>query len=353
MHPLHYLFPLLLLLSTPLPAQTPTKITAHGFDPARLARVDAYMKQLVAEGVIPNAQVLILRRGEVAHRGTFGYSNLEQRTPARPDDIYRIASQTKAMVTVALMMEYEKGKFLLEDPVSNYLPAFANMRVLTESDAERGTYATEPAKGPITIRQLLSHTAGIAYGLPVEPDSSKVPFFASLEPVTTAEVADRIAKRPLLHHPGEGFTYGLGIDVAGRLLEVISGKSLNDYLTDHLWRPLGMTDSHFYLPAAKHDRLVQLYSKTERDAPLTLHDNETYRNFAVSGAQTYYSGGAGSVGTVDDYGKFCQMMLDGGTANGHRFLSPSTVRLMLRNHGGEAEVWDRRDHFGLGFQLIG
>ncbi|MEO0734998.1 MAG: serine hydrolase, partial [Bacteroidota bacterium] len=194
---------------------------------------------------------------------------------------------------------------------------------------------------------------GIPYGLPVEGrEELNVPFFASLEDESLEEVANRIAKRPLVHHPGEGWTYGLGIDVAGRVLEVVSGQSLQDYLTEHLWRPLGMKDSYFYLPENKHDRLVTLYSKNTTDGPLTVHENETYRNFAVSGAQHYYSGGAGSVGTIEDYAIFCQLMLNRGTFNGHRLLSPKTVDFMTRNHIGEHEVWSRRDKFGMGFMII-
>ncbi|MEL7159164.1 MAG: serine hydrolase domain-containing protein, partial [Bacteroidota bacterium] len=351
---MRYLLFLCCLCSLPLLAQFPTATPeSQGFDPERLQRVSDYMQQLVDDGILPNAQTIVLRRGQMIHRGTFGYSDLEQKTPARPDDIYRIASQTKALVTVGLMMEFEKGQFLLEDPVSKYIPAFAEMRVLKDHDPDTKEYTTEPAKRQVTIRDLITHTAGIPYGLPVEGrEELAVPFFASLEDESLEEVANRIAKRPLVHHPGEGWTYGLGIDVAGRILEVVSGESLADYLTKYIFQPLGMDDSHFYLPQDKHDRLVKLYSKKTADAPLTLHDNETYRNFAVSGAQRYYSGGAGSVGTIDDYAIFCQLMLNRGVFDGHRLLSPKTVDFMTRNHIGEHEVWSRKDKFGLGFMVV-
>ena len=349
------LLALLPLLCTCVRAQklTPGQPAELGFSPERLARLDAYMQSLVDDGIVPNAQTLVARRGKIVHRGTFGLADLESRRPARPDDIYRIASQTKAIVTVGLMMEWEKGKFLLDDPVSIYIPAFANMRVLKEQDPETGEYTTEPANRQITIADLLSHTSGIPYGLPLKDRPElNVPFFASLEDESLEDVANRIAERPLVHHPGENFTYGLGIDVAGRVLEVVSGQSLKDYLTNNIWRPLGMNDSYFYLPKDKHNRLVTLYSKQDTDAKLTLHENETYRNFAVAGAQRYYSGGAGSVGTIDDYAVFCQLMLQGGQYNGVRLLGPKTVALMTRNHIGDSEVWTRRDKFGLGFQLI-
>ena len=345
---------LFVLLCTCVRAQTEADVRALGFDPERLARVDGFLSDLVTDGVVPNAQALVLRRGRVVYRSHFGYADLERRTPVRADAIYRIASQTKAMVTVALMMEFERGKFLLEDPVADYIPAFREPRVIVEHGSEPGTYVTEPARRPITIRQLLSHSSGIPYGLPNgPPPGADVPFFFTLEDESTEEIVNRIARRPLLHHPGEGFTYGLSTDVAGRLLEVISGQPLDRYLAEHLWRPLGMNDSHFYLPPAKHNRLVELYSRHQPGAPLSLHEKTDYRTYPIAGAQRYHSGGAGSVGTIDDYARFCQMMLNRGELDGHRFLAPKTVDLMLRNHIGAAEVWDRRDKFGLGFQLIG
>jgi len=347
------LLALLLLLCTSVRAQKIATPASFGFDTERLERINGLMQGFIDDGVIPNAQTLVMRRGQVVHRGTFGYSDLAKKTPAQPDDIYRIASQTKALATACLMMEFEKGKFLLEDNVSDYIPAFKEMRVITAHGDKPSEYVTEPAKSQITIRQLLSHSAGITYGLPNgETDEQKVPFFFSTENDMLEDVVNRIAKRPLMHHPGEGFTYGLGIDVAGRLLEIFSGETLEEYLTNHLWQPLGMADSYFYLPAEKHNRLVKVYSRLKPDAALTEHANETYRNYATTGAQTYFSAGAGSVGTIDDYARFCQMMLNRGEYNGHRFLAPGTIDMMLKNQIGDATVWDREDKFGLGFQLI-
>jgi len=344
---------LLLLLCAGVRAQKVADPASLGFDAERLHRIDDLMQGFVDDGVIPNAQTLIMRRGRLVHRATFGYSDLAKKIPAQPGDIYRIASQTKALATACLMMEFEKGKFLLEDKVADYIPSFGKMRVIKEHGENPGEYTTEPAKSQITIRQLLSHSAGIAYGLPNgETDDQRVPFFFSTEEEILADVVDRIAKRPLLHHPGEGFTYGLGIDVAGRLLEIFSGESLREYLTKHLWQPLGMADSYFYLPTQKHDRLVKVYSRLEPGAYLTEHEDAAYRNYPISGAQTYFSAGAGSVGTIDDYARFCQMLLNGGEYDGQRYLAPATVRMMVKNQIGEAEVWERRDKFGLGFQLI-
>jgi len=270
---------LLFLLCTSGRAQKTVDPASLGFDTERLERINGLMQGFVDDGVIPNAQTLIMRRGQVVHRATFGYSDLAKQVPSKTDDIYRIASQTKALATACLMMEYEKGKFFLEDKVADYLPAFKDMRVIKDHDKATGEYTTEPAKSQITIRQLLSHSAGIPYGLPMgERDEYSVPYFFSTKNEKLEDVVNRIAKRPLVHHPGEGFTYGLGIDVAGRLLEIFSGETLEEYLTNHLWKPLGMTDSYFYLPTTKHDRLVKVYSRLKPGAALTEHENETYQS---------------------------------------------------------------------------
>lgn len=352
------LFFLLLLSLTHLSAQqqsfTPNADPeALGFDVERLAKLDQFLEGLVEDNIVPNAVTFVARRGEVLHHKAFGYHTLEGERAVRKDDIFRIASQTKALVTVGLMMLFEEGAFLLEDPIEKYIPAFANPRVLSEYDEETLEYTTRPAKSSITIRQLLSHSAGIPYFHPLEERPEfQVPYFASLEDESTENVVNRIALRPLLHDPGTEFTYGLNTDIIGRLVEILSGQSLDEYMRERVFRPLGMEDSYFYLPADKGDRLVTLYSKLGVDDPLILHENETYRNFPITGAKRYFSAGAGSVGTIADYAKFCQMMLNEGMFNGQRLLAPSTVRLMIRNHIGESEVWDRGDKFGLGFMLI-
>ena len=340
------LLPLLLLL---LPALS----RAQHFDLDRLARVDRFLQGLVDDGVVPNAQTYVAHRGKVIHRKSFGFSDLEARTPARPDDIYRIASQTKALVSVGLMLLFEEGAFQLEDPVSRYLPAFAEMRVLDDYTAGEADYTTVPAATDITIRHLLSHTAGISDNLPVPVGpEARVPYLVTLEPETLAGVVDRIAKRPLAHQPGAAFTYGLSTEVVGRLIEVLAGQPLDEFLRERLFTPLGMTDTHFYLPEGKHDRLVTLYSKPEREAGLVVHASEVHRFFPLRGAKTHLSAAGGLVGTIDDYGRFCQMLVNGGELDGRRYLNPRTIALMTKNQTGEHRVWTRNDPFGLGFQLI-
>ncbi|PPK88211.1 CubicO group peptidase (beta-lactamase class C family) [Neolewinella xylanilytica] len=349
MRPFYYL----LCLFLPLVSPAQSDPGALHFDADRLARVDSFLQDLVDRGIVPNAQAYVAHRGEVVLRSTIGLADLDTRRPARPDDIYRIASQTKALVTVGLMKLYERGKFLLEDPIARYIPAFADVRVIDGRDSATGEWRTVPAERPITIRHLLTHTSGLGYELPGDLDQHyPVPLFASLEEETTEEVVDRIARRPLLAQPGTEFVYGLSTDVIGRLVEILSGQALDDYMQQEVFGPLGMQDSYFYLPQAKADRLVSLYSKPEGAGALEPHANDTFRLFPVAGAQTYFSAGAGSVGTIDDYARFCQMLLNGGQLHGVRILSPTTVAFMTRNHIGDLEVWDRRDKFGLGFMII-
>ncbi|MEZ0485012.1 serine hydrolase domain-containing protein [Fibrella aquatica] len=358
----------LCLLSTSLlaqratsPSSIPNQFTFHansekqGFSPERLKRVDAFLQGFIDQGLAPNAVAMIVRNGEVVLHKAYGYSNLEKKTPARTTDIYRIASQTKAITTTTLMTLFEEGKFMLDEPISKYIPAFKNPVVLvkyTKSDPKKGAYETRPAKSEITIRQLLCHNAGIPYEHPLDQRPEfKIPFFGSKDPDKLEDVVNKLAKRPLVKDPGDGFTYGLNTDIIGRLVEILSGEPLDVAMRKRVLEPLGMNDTHFYLPPGQAGRLVELYAKNA-DGPLALNANDTYRTFAVSGAKTYFSGGAGLVGTVEDYAKFCQLFLNGGTFNGRRILARKTVDMMLRNQIGEANVWDRQDKYGLGFQLI-
>ncbi|WP_375446114.1 serine hydrolase domain-containing protein [uncultured Fibrella sp.] len=358
----------LCLLSTAVLAQRPASpssvpnqftISANpakqGFSPDRLKRVDALLQGFVDQGIAPNAVAMVVRNGEVVLHKAYGYSNLEKKTPARTTDIYRIASQSKAITTTTLMTLFEEGKFMLDEPISKYIPAFKNPVVLVsyeKNDPVKGAYETRPAKSEITIRQLLSHNAGIPYEHPLDQRPEfKIPFFGSKEPDKLEDVVNKLAKRPLLKDPGESFTYGLNTDIIGRLVEILSGEPLDVAMRKRVLDPLGMNDTHFYLPPGQAGRLVELYTKNA-DGPITVNTNDTYRTFAVSGAKTYFSGGAGLVGTVEDYAKLCQLFLNGGTFNGKRILGRKTVDMMLRNQIGEANVWDRQDKYGLGFQLI-
>ncbi len=333
-----------------VPAKTPEEV---GFSSERLKKLDDLMQGFVNDGIVPNAVTYVARKGKIIHHKAFGYSNLERKTPLKKDDIFRIASQSKAITTVALMTLYEEGKFLLEEPVSKYIPAFKNPRVLENYDKNTLMFTTRAAKREINIHDLLTHTAGIPYEHPLENRPEfKVPYFNSVENDVLADVVNKIAARPLLSDPGEKYVYGLNSDVVGRLVEVLSGMPLDQFLKTRVLDPIGMNDTHFYLPETKNNRLVELYSKGKTEEKLTQHTNNAYRQYAVSGPKTYFSGGAGLLSTIEDYAKFCQMLLNGGTFNGKRILGRKTVELMGRNHIGDLNVWDRNDKFGLGLQVI-
>ncbi|TAE38623.1 MAG: class A beta-lactamase-related serine hydrolase [Runella slithyformis] len=333
-----------------VPAKTPEEV---GFSSERLKKLDDLMQGFVNDGIVPNAVTYVARKGKIIHHKAFGYSNLERKTPLKKDDIFRIASQSKAITTVALMTLYEEGKFLLEEPVSKYIPAFKNPRVLENYDKNTLMFTTRAAKREINIHDLLTHTAGIPYEHPLENRPEfKVPYFNSVENDVLADVVNKIAARPLLSDPGEKYVYGLNSDVVGRLVEVLSGMPLDQFLKTRVLDPIGMNDTHFYLPEIKNNRLVELYSKGKTEEKLTLHTNNAYRQYAVSGPKTYFSGGAGLLSTIEDYAKFCQMLLNGGTFNGRRILGRKTVELMGRNHIRDLNVWDRNDKFGLGLQVI-
>lgn len=350
---------LVTICSVAQPAQTFTTAKSPaeaGFSADRLQRLDALLQGFVDTGIAPNAVTFVARNGKIVHHKAFGFSNMDKKTALKTDDIFRIASQSKAITTVALMTFFEEGRFMLDEPISKYIPAFKNPRVLTRYDtanAPTGAFLTRPARSEITIRQLLSHNAGIPYEHPLDkrPEFA-VPFFNSIEADKLEDVVNKLAKRPLTTDPGTAFVYGLNTDIIGRLVEILSGQALDITLHERVLEPLGMNDTYFYLPTDKINRLVELYDKGDAAKPLKLNTNAAYRNSSVWGAKTYFSGGAGLVSTIDDYARFCQMMLNGGTFNNKRILSRKTVEMMGQNQIGSSEVWDRRDKFGLGFQLV-
>ncbi len=351
---------LFLFLITGVKAQSPqTFSTAKtpeeaGFSSERLQRLDVHFQEIIDKGIAPNIVTFIAKKGKIVHYKAFGYSNLETKAALKKDDIFRIASQSKAITTVGLLMLFEEGKFFLDEPISKYIPAFKNPKVLVSFDEkDRNKYITRPAKSEITIRQLLSHSAGIPYEHALQDlPEFKVPFFCSTEKDILKDVVDKIASRPLIADPGTQFVYGLNSDVIGRLIEVLSGMPFDEYLRKKVLGPLGMNDTYFYLPDAKASRLVELYSKAKIEDKLSVHTNETYRKYAISGAKSYFSGGAGLLSTIEDYAKLCQFLLNKGEFNGKRLLARSTVEMMARNQIGESFVWDRNDKFGLGLQII-
>ena len=246
-----------------------------------------------------------------------------------------MASQTKAIAVVTLMTLWEEGYFQLDEPIKRYIPSFENPQVLTDYNAKTGKYKTRPAKRDITIRDLMTHTSGISYYGDhwVIKDNANVPQLVSKESYTLSEVVDRLGTLPLAHDPGEAFTYSMNIEVLGRLAEVLSGKDIRTLMHERVLEPLEMTQTDFYLTDEQAERLVTLYSYP-KGGPLQESQHELFCSFPLSGAKTYYSTGAGLSGPIEDYAKFFQMILNGGTFNGKRVLGRTTLEYMQENQVG-------------------
>ena len=320
------------------------KIDSNDIIAERLCRIDTAFQRAVDQGILPQAVTLVIHKGNIIHYKAYGWRNIEKKIKCEKDDIFRIASQTKAISVCALMTLWEQGLFRLDDPIKKYIPAFENIQVLDSFDVTTRKYTTRPAKRDITIRDLMTHTSGICYNgvhWDIAIDSG-VPPLNSLEKITLEEVVNRIAKLPLAHDPGEKFTYSMNIEVLGRLAEILSGKPIDKFLKETIFDPLGMTDTYFYLPKEKKNRLVTLYTYPE-GGPLQKSNHPIYQSFPIAGAKTYCSTGAGLSGTALDYAKFCQMVMNGGEFNNHRILGRKTIEMMMRNN-----VHDLRGEIGFG-----
>jgi CubicO group peptidase (beta-lactamase class C family) len=326
----------------------------EGISPRRLALIDQTVNDYIKTGKIPGATALIIRNGKIVYHKAFGYSDREKKTLLKKDDIFRIASQTKAITSLAAMMLYEEGKFLLDDPVSKFIPEFKDPRVLTSFHEKDSSYDSEPARTEITIRHLLTHTSGIDYPAIGSPPFRAIYAKAGI-PSGIGNDQDVLALKmkllgglPLRHHPGEKWTYGLNTDLLGYLIELWSGMTLSDFFQKRIFEPLGMKDSYFYLPRDKHSRLVTLYR--DRDNSLIKMESKAYDGAnplypTLKG--TYYSGGAGLSSTVLDYAKFLQLFLNKGEYNGVRLLSRKTVELILTDQLSA----EGTPEFGLAFGL--
>lgn len=331
-----------------LPAVKPELV---GMSSERLARLDRVLKQYTDEKKIPGAVALIARHGKTAYFKSFGMSNIEAGIPMKNDAMFRIASMSKAITSTAVMMLYEEGYFLLNDPVSKFIPEFRNMKVIIP-DSTGNSYKLIPAKGEITIRNLLNHTAGITYGTGLQAEFYKnAGMTVGLTPTlgTIGEMIKKLAALPLISQPGEEFQYGMSIDVLGCLVEVVSGMTLDKFMEQRIFGPLGMKDTCFILPKEKLPRLALLYLLNNRGV---LEKDPVDPSYLCS--QTYFSGGAGLVSTASDYFKFAQMFLNKGQLNGVRLLSRKTVELMTSNSIGDLYAPNRigsGDKFGYGFGI--
>jgi CubicO group peptidase (beta-lactamase class C family) len=318
------------------------------------------VQEWIRQNRLPGAIVSISKNGKVVYEKSFGYDNSEKKIPMRTDLLVRLASQTKAVTSVGIMILFEEGKLLLHDPVSKFLPEYKNIKVIDNFNATDTTYTTVDAKRQITIHDLLTHTSGIGYPLIGSSTANAVyakhgipAGLAMKEGVLLADAMQKLATLPLMHQPGERFTYGLNTDLLGYIIEVVSKSTLQDFFQTRIFAPLGMNDTYFYLPKEKQHRLATLHFEDASGIhPMTA-------NFSFNGTNwdphypntrgTYYSGGAGLTSTIKDYSTFLHMLMNEGTYNGKKILSPSSVKMMTSNQIGGLNIGV--DKFGLAFSI--
>ena len=335
------------------------KPEAAGMSSERLERISKVIQQSIDEKRIAGAVTLVARHGHVVWFKAQGMSDREAGKPMRTDSIFRICSMSKPITSVAVMMLYEEGKFLLEDPVSKYLPEFKNPKVLVKP--ANGQPYTIPATREITIRDLLRHTSGLTYNWngelgPLYRDAGVAHGLLPYDG-TIGDSVKRLAPLPLLFNPGERFEYSLSVDVLGRLVEVVSGKPFDEFLRTRIFEPLGMKDTYFFPPDTKLDRLATAYTYYDGkglnrfpDTPITEGTFSYSADYPYKGERKLFSGGAGLNSTAEDYARFCQMMLNGGKWGNTRLLSRKTVELMTHDQLGKIGP---DQEFGLGFGVEG
>ncbi len=337
-----------------LPLTSPEQV---GLSAQRLARIGTWMKGWVDSGKLPGMTVCVMRKGQLAYAETHGKADVERNKPMRPDTIFRIYSMTKPLTSTAIMMLYEDGRFQLDDPISKFIPAFANQRVFV--GGSRGKIDTVPAERDITFRDLLTHTSGLTYGFmeanPVDAlyrDKDGVDFGTA--DTSLEQVVGKLATFPLIAQPGKAWNYSVATDVLGYLVEVISGQPYQTYLKEKVLKPLGMVDTDFHVPADKHERFAANYS-AGAGGKLDLIDDPGKSRYLAP--RKVNSGGGGLVSTASDYLRFCKFMLNKGELDGVRLLGRKTVELMTTNHlkGDMADMgmprFSESTYYGVGFGL--
>jgi len=352
---------LLVLLAAGAVAQerATVKPESVGLSQQRLERIATTVQQSIDSGRIAGAVTLVVRRGQTAWSRAQGMADREAGVPMRTDNIFRICSMTKPITSVAVMMLYEEGRFLLDDPVSRYLPEFKNPKILAKPAS--GEPYTIPAAREITIRDLLRHTSGLTYhwNADLGPRYRDANVAHGLLPYegTIEDSVKRLAALPLLFNPGERFEYSLGVDVLGRLVEVVSGRTLDEFLRSRLFAPLGMKDTAFFPPEEKRARLATAYTYYADkglarfpETPITEGSFVYAADYPYRGPRKLFAGGAGLNSTAGDYARFCQMMLDGGRVGSERLLGRKSVELMTHDQLGRISP---DQGFGLGFGVEG
>ncbi len=328
-----------------------------GLSAEKLGKITELMQQNVDNRAMAGAVAVVARNGRIAYFQAVGRADIETDRPMRTDTILRMASMTKPITSVAALILYDEGKIALDDPVSKFIPEFANPKVLRPG---KKPGQDEAASREITIKDLLTHTSGLTY----QWDPHLGPLYKEAgithgvisDDSTLGEKMKRLGKIPLLHNPGEKWTYGLSVDVLGRVVEVVSGKTLAQFMKERIFEPLEMNDTFFFVPDDKIDRLATAYAPKENGGLQPLWDQVVTEgpfsycaNHPYAGKQRYYSGGGGLCSTMQDYLSFCQMLLNGGQLGGRRILKEETVELMTRDHVGDLRPGAG---FGLGVQVV-
>jgi CubicO group peptidase (beta-lactamase class C family) len=349
----------LVRLAAGQPAAVPESV---GLSSERLARLRVAMQRYVDEGRVPGLVTYVARGGRVAHLEAYGRADVEAGRPMLADTVFRVASQTKAFTSVAVMMLVEEGLVGLADPVARYIPAFATTTVALAPPpgAVQGSpVAVVPAERPITIRDLLTHTAGISYGFGPAQERWKEAgvqgwYFADRDEPVSA-VVERMAALPMDAQPGERFVYGYSTDILGVVVERVSGMTLAEFFRRRITGPLGLAATHFYLPPAQRERLAAVYAAKDGRFE-RASDPKQGQGHYVEGPRAAFAGGAGLLSTARDYGRFLQMLANGGEIDGVRLLGPKTVELMTVNHVGTLFADQMPDSvgqgFGFGFRVI-
>ncbi|BAU55768.1 serine hydrolase domain-containing protein [Mucilaginibacter gotjawali] len=322
----------------------------------RLKRIDTLVQDYLDKGWIKGIVTLVVKDNQVVQYKGYGYADAETKKPMEKDAIFRIMSQTKGITSVGMMILYEHGKFLLDEPIADFIPEFRHPAVIDKFNAADTTYTTVPAKREITFRDLLTHSSGIDYtDIGTKAGSAiyakaHIPSGLGYFDANLLDKMKILAKQPLMFQPGEKWQYGLNSDLLGCLIEVISGMSLDDFFAKNIFQPLGMKDTYFNVPASKAGRMATVY--TEDSLQHVIKWNHTFRHIDPDYPlmkKHYFSGGAGLSGTAFDYAIFMQMLLNGGIYNGHRILSPRTIQMMTSSQLDFP--FNGIDNFGLGFGI--
>ncbi len=309
----------------------------------RLNSIEELITKDIEQNNLPGAVVLVGDDKGIVYKRAFGIKNPETLEKYKDDDIFRIASMTKAITSIAVLKLWEKGKIYLDDPIEKYIPEFKGVEIFESFNEKDSSYTSKQTKIKITVRQLLTHTSGIGYDFIDGNPSIKAIYHKKKqsfmkngvmcfcdEDVTIGEAIENLADVPLHHEPGEKFTYGMGLDVLGYMIEIVSGKKLNEFFREEIFEPLEMNDTYFYLPTEKEDRLVPVLTKNENEWVI-FEDDRFNENYPIEGERKFFAGGCGLSSTVEDYYKFLSVFINNGNYKGKSFISKQTNDLIFQN----------------------